>query len=96
MQTNSPSDVRGREREPAAIRVGVVSKVGELKSDTSASTINISLSGVRVRTKLALVPRQAVAIVIEGQFSRTIPGRVVWVRKDKSSPWTTAGIKFAA
>jgi hypothetical protein len=96
MQTNSPADLRRREREPAAIPVGLVSKVGELKSDTSASTLNISLSGVRVRTTLALVPRQAVAITIEGQFSWTMSGRVVWVRKDVSSSWTTAGIKLAA
>jgi hypothetical protein len=96
MQKNGPAELRRREREPATIAVGLVSKVGELKSDTSASTINISLSGVRVRTKLALVPKQEVAVVIEGQFSQTIPGRVVWVREDKSSHWTTAGIKFAA
>jgi hypothetical protein len=96
MQTKSVAELRGREREPANIPVGVVSQVGELKSDTSASTVNISLSGVRIRTKLALVPKQKVAITIEGQFSQTIPGRVVWVRQDQSSPWTTAGIKFAA
>ena len=95
-QTDSPADLRGREREPAAIPVGLVSKADESKSDTSTTTINISLSGVRVRTKLPLVPKQEVAVVIEGEFSRTIPGRVVWAREDKSSHRTTAGIKFAA
>jgi hypothetical protein len=96
MPTDSPADHRRREREPTAIKVGLVSKVGELKSDTSASATNISLTGVRVQTKLALVPKQEVAVVIEGEFSRTIPGRVVWAREDKSSHRTTAGIKFAA
>jgi hypothetical protein len=96
MQTNSPADLRRREREPAAIPVGLISKVGEWKTDTAASTLNVSLSGVRVRTKLALVPEQKVKVVIEGQFSRALPGRVVWVREDKSSHWKTAGIKFAA
>jgi hypothetical protein len=69
--------------------------VGELKSDTSASATNISLTGVRVQTKLALVPKQEVAVVIEGQFSQIIPARVVWVREDKSSHWKIAGLKFS-
>jgi hypothetical protein len=95
MQTNSPADLRRRERELTSIPVGLVSKADESKSDTSSTTINISLSGVRIRTKLALVPRQEVAVVIEGQFSRTIPARVVWVQEDKSSHWKVAGLKFS-
>ena len=94
-QTDSPADLRGREREPAAIPVGLVSKADESKSDTSTTTINISLSGVRVRTKLPLVPKQEVAVVIEGQFSQIIPARVVWVLEDKSSHWKIAGLKFS-
>jgi hypothetical protein len=52
------------------------------------------LSGVGVRTTLALVPTQGVEIVITGQFSQTIPARVVWVREDESSNSTIAGLKF--
>lgn len=95
MVTNSAADLRRREREATAIPVGLISKVGGVKADKSASTINISLSGVRVRTRLPLTPKQEVAVTIEGEFSRTIPGRVVWVHEDASSPWKTAGIKFA-
>ncbi len=94
MQTISVADQRRWEREPVAMPISLVLKTNELKSDTTATTINISLSGVCVRTTLALVPRQEVAIVITGQFSRTIPARAVWLRKDQSSNLTIAGLKF--
>jgi hypothetical protein len=94
MKTISLVDLRQREREPVAIPVSLVLKADELNLDASTVTINMSLSGVRVLTKLALVPRQEVKIVINGQFSRTIPARVVWVRQDESSSCTIAGLKF--
>ena len=79
MQSNSTANLRRWEREEVAISVSLVLKAGELKSDNSTATINISLSGLAVRTALALVPRQELAIVIKGQFSRTISACVVWV-----------------
>ena len=94
MQTNTPADLRRWEREPVAIQVGLVLKSGELKSDITTATINISLSGVGVLTKLALVPRQEVAIIIKGQFSQTIRARVVWVREAESGNSVFAGLKF--
>jgi hypothetical protein len=94
MQANSHADLRRWEREPVAIPVSLVLKANDLKSDITTATINISLSGMSVLTKLALVPTQEVAIVIKGQFSQTIPARVVWVREDASSHWTIAGLKF--
>ena len=94
MQTNSPLDLRRWERELVAIPVSLVLKADKLKSDTFTATIDVSLSGVGVRTTLALVPRQGVAIVIKGQFSQTIPARVVWVREDESSNSKIAGLKF--
>jgi hypothetical protein len=94
MQTISAVDLRRWEREPAAIAVTLVLNAEKLKSDTFAATIDVCLSGVCVRTTLALLPRQGVAIVIEGQFSQTIPARVVWVRKDESGNSTIAGLKF--
>lgn len=94
MQTISAADLRRWEREPVAIRVGLILKADKLTSDTFTATINVSLSGVGVRTTLALVPRQEVAIVINGQFSQIIPARVVWVRHDDSSNSRIAGLKF--
>ena len=94
MQVDIHGDLRQWERERVAIPVGLVLKSGELKSDITTATINISLSGMSVLTKLALVPTQEVAIVIKGQFSQTIPARVVWVREDDSSHSTYAGIEL--
>ena len=94
MQTNSPHDLRRWEREPVAIPVSLVLKADKFESDTSTATLNISLAGVGVRTMLALVQRQGVAIVIKGQFSQTIPARVIWVREDASSNSKIAGLKF--
>jgi len=91
---NSPPDLRRWEREPVAIPVSLVLKADKFEPHTSTATINISLAGVGVRTTLALVQRQGVAIVIKGQFSRTIPARVVWVREEESSNSTIAGLKF--
>ena len=95
MQTISAVDLRRWERELVAIPVCLVLKAEKLKSDTFAATIDVSLSGVGVRTTLALVPTQGVEIVITGQFSQTIPARVVWVREDESSNSTIAGLKFS-
>ena len=94
MQTITSADFRRWEREPAAIPVRLVLKSDKLKPDTFTATLDISLSGVSVRTTLALVPRQEVQIVIKGQFTQTISARVVWVRGDKSSNSTIAGLKF--
>ncbi len=94
MQTNSPLDLRRWKREPVSIPVSLVLKADKFESGTSTATINISLGGVSVRTTLALVQRQGVAIVLKGQFSQTIPARVVWVREDESSDSTIAGLKF--
>ena len=94
MQSNSHGDLRQWERERVAIPVGLVLKSGELKPDITTATINISLSGVGVLTKLALVPRQEVAIIITGRFSQTLRARVVWGREDESSNSVIAGLKF--
>jgi c-di-GMP-binding flagellar brake protein YcgR len=94
MQVNSHGDLRQWERERVAIPVGLVLKSGELKSDITTATINFSLSGVGVLTKLALVPRQEVAIIILGNFLQTIRARVVWVREDECSNSVIAGLKF--
>ena len=94
IETISPPDLRLWEREPTAIHVSLILNADKLRSDTFTATINISLSGMGIRTMLALVPKQDVAIVITGQFSRTIPARVVWVREDNSSNLMLVGLKF--
>lgn len=95
MQTLSSTDLRRWERERVAIRVRLVLEGDELDLDTFTATLNISLSGMGIRTMLALAPKQEVGIVIEGQFSQTIRARVVWTREEESSNSTIAGLKFS-
>ncbi len=94
IQTTSAVDPRRWERELAALPVTLALEADKLKPAAFTTTINISLSGVGVRTTLALVPKQVLAIVIRGKFSRTLRARVVWVWVDKSSNLTIAGLKF--
>ena len=94
MQSISTVDLRRWQREPVAIPVSLVLKADKSRSDARTATTDVSLSGVCVRTTLTLLPKQGVAIVLEGQFSQTLPARVVWVRKDESGKSTTAGLKF--
>jgi len=94
IQTISGADLRRWEREPVAIPVSLILKSDKQESDTFTATVDVSLCGVCVRTTLTLLPRQGVAIVLEGQFSQTLPARVVWVRKDASGNATIAGLKF--
>jgi|ERR1039457_6648268 hypothetical protein len=96
MKVNSSGELRKWQRERVAIRVGLTLESGESKSDLTTATTDISLSGVGVLTNLALVPRQEVAVIINGEFSQTIRARVIWVRKHESSNSLIAGLKFLA
>ena len=94
MQESIARIPRQWERQPATIPIRLVLKADHFKADDSAITVDISLRGARVRTKLALVPGEWVGFVAKGEFPHAIPSRVVWVQEDKSSHWTYAGLEF--
>jgi hypothetical protein len=94
MQTNTPTNLRRWERQPATIPINLVLKSEDLKEDNSATIIDFSLRGVGVLTTLALVPGERVRIVAKGEFPDAIPTRVVWTRQDGSNHWTFAGLEF--
>jgi hypothetical protein len=71
-----------------------VLKASPFKADDSAVTVDISLHGAKVRTKLTLVPGEMVRFVPKGEFPDAIPTRVIWAREDESSDWTFAGLEF--
>ena len=85
---------RKLKRHTVSVPIGIALKANELPLEITAATMNIALSGVSVVTPVAMVPGQEVKIVIKGQFSQTIPARVVWVREDESSHRTIAWLKF--
>jgi hypothetical protein len=71
-----------------------VLKSGHFTKDESAVTVEISLHGAKVQTKLTLVPGDLVEVVPQGEFPRAIPTRVVWVQEYESSQWNFAGLEF--
>lgn len=82
------------DRQPASIPISLVLKPEEFRTDESATTLDISLRGARVRTKLALVPGEWVGVVAKGEFPHAIPTRVVWAREEESTHWVLAGLEF--
>jgi len=94
MQESGSRTPRRWERRSATIPISLVPKASHSGTDDSATTVDISLQGAKVRTKLTLVPGEIVRFVPKGEFPDAIPTRVVWVREDESSPWTFAGLEF--
>jgi hypothetical protein len=93
MPTNTASSSRRCQRKPKTMPVSLVLKDGPATSDGSAFTLDISLRGASVRTKLPLFPGEWVGIVPQGDIPHAIPARAVWVREDKYM-WTYAGLEF--
>ena len=94
MPINNFTNPRRWEREAASIPIRLVLKAENFKADDSALTLDVSMSGMRVQTNLALVPGEWVGVVPKGEFPHAIPAHVVWAREDEFSHWTLAGLEF--
>jgi hypothetical protein len=94
MQTSTDANPRRWDRQKVETPISLVLDPAHFKTDKSALTLDISLSGALVRTHLTLVPGQWVGVVPEGDFPHAIPARVVWAREDDYSHWTFAGLEF--
>lgn len=93
MAVANTSSSRRCERKAKTIPVSLELKGGPSMSDGSAFTLDISLRGARVRTKLPLFPGELVGVVPKGDIPHAIPARAVWVREDEFM-WTYAGLEF--
>jgi len=92
---NAPATDLGRsQRIPATIPIRLVVESQGLRLEQEASTIDLSLRGLRVRTPLALLPGQTVRVIARGDYLHTIPARVVWVQRAEADPWALAGLEF--
>jgi hypothetical protein len=96
MQPTSALNLRKWERETIAIPASIVLRADKSDSEIATTIVDISLCGVAIRTEVELVPNQELEIVITGEFSRAMPARVVWVRRDQFSQGTIVGLKFLA
>jgi hypothetical protein len=94
MQENTCHTPRRWQRQPSKIQISLGLEYDRLKADESATAIDISPSGVSVRTKLALVPGEWVKVAAKGEFKHAIPAHVVWTREDESGHSTCAGLEL--
>jgi hypothetical protein len=94
MQAETPVKVQRWEREPTNIPIKLVLRAEAFKSDSMATTLDLSLHGMKVQTSLFLVPGEWVGIVPKGEFPQAIPARVVWAREDEAKNSTIAGLEF--
>jgi hypothetical protein len=94
MEAKTPGNLRQWEREAITMPVSLVLSAEKFKEDAAATTFDISLAGVGVRTKLFLAPGEWVGIVPKGQFPQAIPARVAWAKEDEENNLTVAGLTF--
>lgn len=93
MAETTTTSNRRCDRKSKTMPVSLIVKDDPSSVDTSAFTLDISLMGASIRTKLPLHPGERIGFVPPGDISTLIPARAVWVREDKFM-WTYAGLEF--
>ena len=86
--------LRRSQRLPATIPIKLVVESEGFKVEHDASTVDISLHGVKVRTPFVLLLGDTVGIVTKGDIRHAIAARVVWARRAGTDPWLLAGLEF--
>jgi len=94
MRAVPPGDLRQSQRIPATISIRLVVESEDFKVEHEASTIDLSLRGVKVQTPFALLPGETVGIITRGDSRHAISARVVWVQRVGTSLWSFAGLEF--
>ena len=94
MARNTIAIPRNWQRESATLPISLVLKADHFKKDDSATTLDISLCGASVRTKLALAAGDWVGVILHQGFHGAIPCQVVWSREEMPGCWTLAGLEF--
>jgi hypothetical protein len=94
MRDPPSADLRRSQRLPATIPIRLVVESEGLKVEHEASTVDLSLQGVKVRTRVVLLPGETVGMVTEGDIRHAISARVVWALRAGTDPWSLAGLEF--
>jgi hypothetical protein len=82
------------ERIPATVPIRLVVVSDDFSIEREASTVDVSLRGIRVRTPLALLPGDTVGVIPIGYFRHAMPARVVWTQSAGTDQWSLAGLEF--
>jgi PilZ domain len=94
MRAAPPADLRQSQRIPATIPILVVLESDGFKVERQASTVDLSVRGVRVRVPFRLVPGELVGIITQGDSRQSIPSCVVWAQRERTDLWSLAGLAF--
>jgi hypothetical protein len=73
MPADIPDNLRLSQRESATIPISLVKRAESFRRDDAATTINISISGMGIRTSMALIPGEWVGVIAKGEFPHAIP-----------------------
>ena len=91
----APADDLGRSpRTPATIPIKLVEESEGFRVEHEASTVDLSVGGIKVRAALALLPGETVGIIARRDSRHTIPARVVWAQRAGADLWSLAGLEF--
>jgi hypothetical protein len=94
MRDPPSADLRRSQRIPATIPIRLVVESEGFKVEHEASTIDLSLRGVKVRTRVVLLPGETVGIVTKRDIRHAISARVVWAQRAGTDLWSLAGLEF--
>jgi len=82
-------------RIPAAIPIRLVVEYEGVRVEAEASTVDLSIQGIRVRTPLGLLPGDKVGVIPRRDSLHPIPARVIWTQRAAGTDqWSLAGLEF--
>ncbi len=96
MPSYIPDNLRLSAREAATIPISLVKRAESFRRDDAATTTDVSMTGMGIKTSMALIPGEWVGVIAKGEFPHAIPAHVVWAREDEATHWTYAGIQFVS
>jgi hypothetical protein len=94
MRAVPDTGLRYFQRIPATIPIRLVVESEGFKMEHEASTIDLSLRGVKVSTAIALLPGETVGIIARGDSRHAISACVVWVERVETGPRCLSGLEF--
>jgi hypothetical protein len=94
MEDAPASDFGRSPRTPATIPIRLVLESEGFRVEHEASTVDLSVGGIKVRAELALLPGETVRIIARGESRHAIPARVVWTQRAGTDLWSLAGLEF--
>ena len=94
MREPSSAELRRSQRIPTTVPIRLEVEAEGFRVEREASTVDLSLRGIRVRTPLALLPGDTVGVIPKRDFQHAIRARVVWVRRAWTDLWSIAGLEF--